>query len=263
VAPENSQGKNLMLDEGISEACAYIRKVYQDYGMSIPAGSWLWQNLDACEHIGKGHKLSVPFERRDEMRLFILGASANVQMFFKNIKVCLEKGKNLQGKLSEVLTMKYANGKIHEIHNLACLLRSGLDADFIQENGSKTPDILITGKGVLECKTVHSEEAISRELVRASRQMRNSEGEKVVDFYLYILDKELTDEYVNQLWRKSVLAVKSDLERIKAFNGFSFSYSLLKEGPNGLLGLELRNHRWVIEGSNAGLEILRGLQNTM
>lgn len=197
------------------------------------------------------------------MKLFILGSTANIQMFSKNLKVCLEKGKNLKGKLSDILKLKYANGKIHEIHNLACLLRSGLDADFIEEKGVKTPDILIVGKGVLECKTVHSEKAISRELVEASRQMRFSEGEKVTDFYLYLMEKPLTPEYINVLWRKSISSVKRDLERIKAFNGFSFSYSELQEGPNGLMGISLKNHRWIVEGSNAGLEILRALQNTM
>lgn len=53
-------GKNLILEEGITEACEYIRKVYKDYDIEIPPSSWLWQNLDASEHIGKGHRLSVP-----------------------------------------------------------------------------------------------------------------------------------------------------------------------------------------------------------
>jgi hypothetical protein len=259
----DNQSKSRFLDQNILEASGYIRKTYQDYGIPIPASSWLWQNLDTAEHIGKRHKLSVPPEQYQEMSLFILGASANIQMFAGNLRVCLEKGKDLKSKLEDVIPMKYANSKIHEIHNLACLLRSGFDADFIEEQGTKTPDILVIGKGVLECKTVHSEKAIARELVEASRKMRHFEGEKVTDFYLYLFDKPLTEDYLNQLWRQSVLSAKKDLERIRAFNGFSFSYSKLANGPNGEIGLELKSHRWIVEGSQAGLEILRALQNTL
>lgn len=203
------------------EASKSIRETFADHQLDFKDFPWLNRMVEEVEFSGNGNPTPIHPKNLIREQWLRFGTIIAILTFAKDLKTCSLDKVDLHEKLRKAKSISHAASAMHEIHTLACLLRAGYDAEFINESALKTPDIDVKEIGYIECKTATSKGSVMRGINRGIKQLALYKGITFVDVLLYF---PISGTEVKELIKHVIFQVTQKFTIDPPLHGFGLTF---------------------------------------